>query len=87
MKQQSKLEWLNNGDCNTRFFFAKMRQRKQSNYVYSINNDRGEKVEGFPAVEQVMKEYYQKLLGKQSTNRTTLDQDVMQQGPALTIDQ
>ena len=47
MKQQSKLEWLNHGDSGPRFFFAKLRQRKQSNYVYSINNEKGDKVEGF----------------------------------------
>ncbi|KAJ8422893.1 LOW QUALITY PROTEIN: hypothetical protein Cgig2_025984 [Carnegiea gigantea] len=67
MKCQSKLEWLNDGDSGTRFFFTKLRQRKQRNYVYSINHEKGDKVEGFQEVAQVMTDYYQKLLGKQKT--------------------
>ena len=87
MKQQSKLDWLNDGDSDIRFFFVNLRQINHSNYVYSLKNEKGDKVEGLQKVAQVMIDYYKKLLGKQKTNRVTMDQEVTQQGPKLSIEQ
>ena len=53
MRQQSKLEWINVGDHCTKFFFAKMKQRKQVNYIFSINDETGNRVDGFQAVADV----------------------------------
>ncbi|KAJ8419404.1 hypothetical protein Cgig2_007179 [Carnegiea gigantea] len=62
MRQQSKLECINGRDHYTKFFFAKMKQRKQANYIFSINDYTGNRVDGFQAVAKVMTEFYQKLL-------------------------
>ncbi|KAJ8430001.1 hypothetical protein Cgig2_033926 [Carnegiea gigantea] len=61
--------------------------RRQSSYVYSIINDRGEKVEGFTAAAKVMTDYYQKLLGEQRVNRVHPNQEVIQQGLELKLEQ
>jgi len=55
--------------------------------VYSIANDRGDKVEGFTEVAQVMIDYYNKLLGEQRTSKIAIDQEVIQQGLEMTIEQ
>ena len=55
--------------------------------MYFIANDRGDKVEGFTEVAQVMTDYYHKLLGDQRTSRIAVDQEMMQQGLEMTIEQ
>ena len=87
MKQQSKMEWISYGDDNTRTFFARAKQRKMSSYIYQINDDKGVTVEGFDKVGQSMMSYYNALLGKQSSTRQCIDQDVIRQGPILNRDQ
>ncbi|KAJ8419733.1 hypothetical protein Cgig2_013408 [Carnegiea gigantea] len=42
MHQQSKLDWVNKGDQCSHLFFAQIKQRKQANYIYSINNAQGQ---------------------------------------------
>lgn len=70
MRQQSKLEWLNSGDHYTKLFFTKMKQRKQANYICSINDATGTTVDGFSAVAKTLTGFYQQLLGKQKIHRT-----------------
>jgi len=41
IQQQSKMEWITQGDDNTRLFFAKAKQRKVSTYIYTIKDDQG----------------------------------------------
>ncbi|KAJ8419282.1 hypothetical protein Cgig2_021615 [Carnegiea gigantea] len=36
IRQQSKAEWIHFGDANTKYFFAKAKQRKLESYVYAI---------------------------------------------------
>ncbi|KAJ8419257.1 hypothetical protein Cgig2_003298 [Carnegiea gigantea] len=50
IKQQSKMEWLNFGDENTRLFFAKSKQRKMATYIYSLKDASGTSVHGFDAI-------------------------------------
>ncbi|KAJ8420006.1 hypothetical protein Cgig2_010433 [Carnegiea gigantea] len=85
MRQQSKLEWLNSGDHYTKLFFAKMKQRKQANYIYSINDATGTIVDDFSAVAKTLTDFYQQLLGKQKIHYTHVSQKIMEAGPILTI--
>ena len=87
MRQQSKLEWINGGDHCTKLFFAKMKQRKQASYIFCINDETGNRVDGFQAVADVMIEFYQKLLGEQNTNHTHVSQKIMEAGPILNTEQ
>ena len=41
IQQQAKMEWITQGDDNTRLFFAKAKQRKVSTYIYTIKDDQG----------------------------------------------
>lgn len=71
IKQQSKV--LNKWDHCIKIFFAKKKQRQMQTYVYSIVDDRGNKVEGFEKLARVMTEFYQGLLGKQRIIREHMD--------------
>lgn len=87
MKQQSNLHWLNLGDSSSKFFFAKMKQRKNSNYVYAIMNEMNSRVEGFQEVGRVMLSYFQKLLGENQRQRQKVKMQIIQQGPTLSLTQ
>ena len=63
IKQQSKVEWISNGDECTKYFFAKMKHRKVETYVYAINDDQGHHHTGFSEVVAVLQDYYYNLLG------------------------
>ncbi|KAJ8420004.1 hypothetical protein Cgig2_008872 [Carnegiea gigantea] len=69
MHQQSKLQWLHKDDQCTKFFFAKMKQRKQANYIYSINCANKNKTDGFLDVARAITNFYQQLLGKQKVGK------------------
>ncbi|KAJ8427758.1 hypothetical protein Cgig2_006426 [Carnegiea gigantea] len=73
IKQQSKLQWINQGDHCTKWFFAKMKQRQMASYVYATQDTQGNSVEG--------------LLGKQDTRRDHIDVSIMQDGPILNVEQ
>ncbi|KAJ8430674.1 hypothetical protein Cgig2_033830 [Carnegiea gigantea] len=75
MQQQSKMEWITQGDLSTRFFFAKAKQRKLSTYIYAIKDDHGKQVEGFEEVGAIMMNFYKGLLGEHPTCRSSLKQE------------
>ncbi|KAJ8420593.1 hypothetical protein Cgig2_008849 [Carnegiea gigantea] len=86
MQQQSKMEWITQGDLSTRFFFAKVKQRKLSIYIYAIKDDHGKQVEGFKEVGAIMMHFYKRLQGEHPTCRSSLKQEVIDQGQVLSAD-
>ena len=50
IKQQSKMDWISYGDDNTRLFHTKIKQRKLPTYIYTLQNEHGNQVEGFDKV-------------------------------------
>ena len=87
IQQQCKIEWIKYGDDCTKFFFAKAKQRKMANYIYSIQDHRGQTVEGFDNVGKVMNNFYRNTLGTQETMRKELDPEIISQGPTLSREQ
>ncbi|KAJ8419229.1 hypothetical protein Cgig2_022103 [Carnegiea gigantea] len=81
------MEWITHGDVNTRFFFAKAKQRKLSTYIYNINDDQGNQVEGFEKAGNIMMQFYKKLMGKQPALRSSLSKEVIAQGQVLSAEQ
>ncbi|KAJ8426670.1 hypothetical protein Cgig2_030089 [Carnegiea gigantea] len=71
--QQSKIEWSNKGVQCSRLSFAKMKQRKQANYIYSITNAQGQEARGFNEVAHVLSDFYQDLLGRQQELRKPVE--------------
>jgi len=65
IKQQCKAEWIKFGDECTRYFFAKAKQRKLATYIYTLQDQNGESIEGFKAVATKKLQFYKKILGKQ----------------------
>ena len=77
MQQLTKMEWITQGDVNTKFFFTKAKQRKLSTYIYTIKDDQGNQVEGFKKVGNIMMQFYKKLIGEQPALRSSLSMEVI----------
>jgi len=54
-------------------FLAKVKQRKIMNYVYSIHDKEGKRVDGFSEVSGVIANFYRNLLGKQAIQRDQIN--------------
>ena len=48
------MEWIRYGEDSTGTFFARAKQRKLASYIYQIENTKGDLVEGFDMVGQIM---------------------------------
>ncbi|KAJ8427731.1 hypothetical protein Cgig2_010249 [Carnegiea gigantea] len=83
MREQSNLDWLHYGDRCTKFFFVKLRWKRMSTYVYSLNDDHGRRIIGFSEAARLMTSLYQGLLVKQNISREHMDNEVTQGRPVL----
>ena len=81
------MEWIKQGDKNTRLFFAKAEQRKLASYIYTIQDATGTLAEGFDKVGQIVFNFYKNLLGKQQNSRKAINMAIINQGPVLTLEQ
>ena len=64
-----------------------MRQRYLQTFIYQLQDEQGELVEGFERVAMVLTSSFQKQLGGQPINRVPIDRTIMLNGPCLTIEQ
>jgi len=87
IRQQRKAAWISYGDDCTRYFFAKIKQRRTATYISSIQDDQGQTRQGFLEVKEVMYKYYKRLLGRQHTARQQLDPNVIGLGNTLIVEQ
>lgn len=68
-KQRAKVEWLQNGDKNTKFFHACANQRKKSNKIRMICDMHGNMRESQEAVGNAFVEYFENLFSSEQPNR------------------
>ncbi|KAJ8438897.1 hypothetical protein Cgig2_007742 [Carnegiea gigantea] len=75
------------GDECSRFFMAKIKQRKAMNSIYILRDRNDHWIKGFDAVTEIITTYYQDLLGTKDQHKTKVDQQVINQGKYLSIEQ
>ncbi|KAJ8422037.1 hypothetical protein Cgig2_027268 [Carnegiea gigantea] len=87
IKQQSKAEWIGYGDECSRYFMAKIKQRKAMTCIYQLKDKHSQWVQGFNAVADIITEYYTDLLGRKGTQRHQVQPQAVQYGHTLTLEQ
>jgi len=60
--QRAKANFLKDGDCNTRWFHACASMRKTTNAISKLERADGTMVEDIHEFEQIITEYYSKLV-------------------------
>ncbi|VFQ88458.1 unnamed protein product [Cuscuta campestris] len=80
--QQSKQEWITEGDKNSKMFYAWIRKRRAQNQILEIKTEDGETVEGSADIAKVFEKYYTKLLGTKGTTEM-VNPKILQEGKVL----
>ncbi|CAM8994384.1 unnamed protein product [Rhodiola kirilowii] len=71
-RQRSRVEWLKEGDRNTRFFHAKATRRKKSNIISRMQNEEGVWLTDERQIGEVTKRYFTNIF---STSRGQVRED------------
>ena len=65
-RQWAKVQWLKDGDRNTRFFHSKASQRRRKNYIKGLYDNAGQWCTTPSRVEEIVVEFYQALFTSQN---------------------
>ncbi|KAL2922219.1 LINE-1 retrotransposable element ORF2 protein [Bienertia sinuspersici] len=63
LKQKAKLDWIREGDENTKIFHQSIKKRRLQNTIHSIQDVRGDTREGLKEIAGAFIDYYKQLLG------------------------
>lgn len=86
-KQKARVQWLKEGDQNTRFFHCMMKSRSAVNRIQRLVSDSGEVVVDSMGIKQEILGFYKQLLGSRKEYLKVVDTSVMHLGPSLQEDQ
>ncbi|XP_050229090.1 uncharacterized protein LOC126678227 [Mercurialis annua] len=67
-KQKSRVQWLNLGDSNTKFFHNSIKQRRSRNNIAMIKLDNGEIINNRDKIHEEMKKFYKNMFSKRDGN-------------------
>lgn len=73
-RQRSKQLWLREGDHNSRYFHASMKNRRTFNQIRSLRNENGQEVQWSSGLEDVITGYFSKLFTASATHWTEIVQ-------------
>ena len=84
MQQKAKIDWLKEGDCNTSFFHASIKQRMRQNRILSIEQSDGSRTHDPKQITSAFLEFYKELLASRMKNRRGVYAGIVARGPSLT---
>ncbi|XP_062118524.1 uncharacterized protein LOC133832161 [Humulus lupulus] len=86
LKQQSKVNWVNFSDENSRYFHAVMRKRRMENRITTFTI--GDKIEDdYSKVVEHFLTHFENFMGRRSSTTKEIDLDCLNQGNRLTLEQ
>ncbi|XVF47268.1 hypothetical protein PTKIN_Ptkin03bG0095800 [Pterospermum kingtungense] len=63
--QRAKVNWLRDGDKNTKFFHAQASKRRKKNFIKGLKNNDGFWCGDQETIESIAKSYFQQLFDSQ----------------------
>ena len=80
LKQKSQLQWLKEGDANSKFFHAVIRGRRNKMFIHKIMDDSGVWIQGEDKVAKEACDYFQNIF---TGNNEKINEDMLQCIPEL----
>ena len=66
--QKFRINWMRNGDENTAYFYATIKERRAANSIYELQNREGKWLNTIVEMRSEITQFYQKLQGTATTN-------------------
>jgi hypothetical protein len=66
-KQRSRVDWLQYGDKNTKYFHLKANQRRKRNKITELKDNNGQVWRDYEDIEKILVEHFKNLFQKQQT--------------------
>ena len=82
-KQKSRIEWLQEGDKNTAFFFNSVKARRQGNSITGLINDRGDLLSAFPDISSEVVQYFGSLFREDLQRGSPEEEQILSCIPSL----
>jgi exonuclease III len=82
-RQKSRVQWLKEGEKNTKFFHRTMIHRRHINRITHLENEQGNLIREHTQIEEELNRYYQNLLTETKENRNEAITRVTSHIPSL----
>jgi hypothetical protein len=86
-RQKSRIQWLKEGDRNTKFFHRSTIQRRHTNHITQLISDNGKIIHSHEDLEEELVAYYQNLLTEPQKDRSQAITRVTQHIPTLIMEE
>ncbi|XP_021859027.2 uncharacterized protein [Spinacia oleracea] len=83
LKQKSRIQWLADGDSNSKFFYASVKQRRNMNRISLLYTTQGHKIVDPGEITVEIQKFYMALLGTAATHISKPDLPSLRSGPRL----
>lgn len=81
-RKKSRVNWLREGEQNTKFFHQEMVQRRHRNRIFSIKNESGTRVTQHEDIEQVLSEHFKEILTEPNVDRRAAIEEICKEIPS-----
>ncbi|XP_021729241.1 uncharacterized protein LOC110716553 [Chenopodium quinoa] len=85
-KQKSRIDWVQLGGPNTKYFFCMMKHRQARNRIDTILTDQHVLLKKLADVEREVVGFYKKFMGSSSPSLEAIDLLTMRNGRQLSVD-
>ncbi|XP_050238208.1 uncharacterized protein LOC126687695 [Mercurialis annua] len=86
-KQKSRIQWLNLGDSNTKYFHNSVKQRRITNCIPLIKLEDGSIISSKEEIHKEITRFYSNLFRREDTTRSHIDSNRFRTGITLTDDE
>jgi exonuclease III len=82
-RQKSRVQWLKEGERNTKFFHKAMTHRRYINRISQLEDDQGTPIKDHDQIADALNSFYQDLLTETNTNREEAIEKVTRHIPRI----
>ncbi|XP_056698608.1 uncharacterized protein [Spinacia oleracea] len=82
-QQKSRVDWIQLGDSNTKYFHAFIKERRSMNAIKVLLKDDGSRVCLQGSIKEEIVDFYRKLMGTAAQSIPMVDITIVEKGPLL----